>query len=101
MNRKLGMSLFALLAVFAFVFASQPAAAAGDAKAPISLEELFTPASASSTPALANGQDQLFAPQALGCTNQYCQSTVHCRQICDEYWVACVSQLGTKRCVYL
>ena len=101
MNRKLGISLFALLAVFTFAIATQPAAAEESARAPITLDELFAPASVSSVPALANGQDQLFIPQALGCTNQYCQSTTHCRQICDEYWVACVPQLGTKRCVYL
>ena len=101
MNRKLGMCVLGLLAVFSFVFSAQPAAAADDAKAPISLEDLFAPVSAAPAPALADGQDRLFEPQAVGCTNQYCQSTVHCRQICGDYWVACVSQLGTKRCIYI
>ncbi len=98
MNRKLGTCLFALLAVFAIVFAAQPAAAE-TAKAPITLEELFAPASTSSEPALANGQDQLFVPLALGCTNQFCHSTTHCRQICAEYWVVCDTHI--RRCVYL
>ncbi len=103
MKLEVAKRLLAPLAFAAIVFAATPASAAEAAKAPaapqITLEELFAAPVGSSTPTLANGQDQLFVPLVLGCTNQWCHSTTHCRQICDEYWVVCDTL--ARRCVYI
>jgi len=99
MNRKLGLSLFALLAVFAIGTAAPSAAAVEASKAPVTLEELFAPAPVSPVP--SGGVEPLFVPLASGCTTTFCTSNAHCRQLCGDPAVACVSQLGTKRCIYL
>ncbi len=101
MNLKVAKRLLAPLAFAAIVFAATPASAAEAAKAPvapqITLEELFAAPVASSTPSLANGQDHLFVPLVLGCADQWCFSTTHCRQICEENSVFCDTRI--RRCI--
>lgn len=89
MKLSLARILLASLALSAIVFAAAPASAVEGEKAPASLDQVFTKPATSSVPAPIDGQSQPFIPLASTCSNLYCQSNNHCRQICGDPAVIC------------
>ncbi len=81
--------LLALLVLSSIVIGAAPAAAAEGEKVPASVDPLFAPQATSSVPEQVDGQSQPFVPLASTCSNLYCQSNNHCRQICGDPAVIC------------